>query len=240
MHADFTNQRKGKAARLTDGTRALGTAIAKMGGRLVAWVDAWLLALAHPVPAVLMPVCLRSGWMGWTVLPPAPAPSAGAKPLLNPAAASLVRPYPDEPPARHRTSGRRAALRPATLRPSLLRGRRAPLETRDLYRVSRTGSLQRKRRYHDAVGQSWLRSLIEILSGIESSIARKHFIFKCAVGTPPGSMRLITSSARRSNLNARSGWNPAAETDLDSSGEGQTQSQALSRRIGERGPGGLN
>jgi hypothetical protein len=34
--------------------------------------------------------------------------------------------------------------------------------------------------------------------------------------------------------------NPAAETDLDSSGEGQTQSQALSRRIAERGPGGLN
>ena len=36
MHADFTNQRKGKAARLTDGARALGTAIAKMGGRLAA------------------------------------------------------------------------------------------------------------------------------------------------------------------------------------------------------------
>ena len=90
MHADFTNQRKGKAARLIDRARALGTAIAKMGGRLAAWVDAWLLALAHPVPAGLMPVCLRSGWMGWTVLPPpAPAPSAGAKPLLNPAADSL-------------------------------------------------------------------------------------------------------------------------------------------------------
>jgi hypothetical protein len=130
MHADFTNQRAGKAARLTDGARALGTAIAKR-------VDAWLLAWVHPVPAGLMPVCLRQGWMGWTVLPPAPAPSAGAKPLLNPAAASLVRAYPDEPPARHRTFGRRAALRPATLRPSLLRGRRAPLETRDLYRVSR-------------------------------------------------------------------------------------------------------
>jgi hypothetical protein len=98
MHADFTNQRKGKAARLTDGARALGTAIAKMGGRLAAWVAAWLLAWAHPVPACLMPVCLRSGWMGWTALPPpAPAPSAGAKPLLNPAAASLVRPDPDEP-----------------------------------------------------------------------------------------------------------------------------------------------
>ena len=151
MHADFTNQRKGKAAWLTDGARALGTAIAKR-------VGAWLLAWAHPVPAGLMPVCLRSGWMGWTVLPPAPASSAGAKPLLNSAAAFLVPRYPDEPSARHHTSGRRAALRPATLRPSLLRGRRAPLETRDLYHVSETGLLRRKRRYHDAVGQSWLRS----------------------------------------------------------------------------------
>lgn len=151
MHADFTNQRAGKAARLIDGARALGTAIAKR-------VDAWLLALAHPAPAGFMSVCFRPGWMGWTVLPPAPAPSAGAKPLLNPAAASLVRAYGDEPPARHRTSGRRAALRPANLRPLLPRGRRAPLETRGLYHVSETGALRRKRRYHDAVGQSWLRS----------------------------------------------------------------------------------
>jgi hypothetical protein len=151
MHADFTKQRAGIAARLTDGARALGTAIAKR-------VGAWLLACAHPVPAGFMPVCLRPGWMGWTVMPPAPASSAGAKPLLNSAAAFLVPAYPDEPSARHRTSGRRAALRPATLRPSLLRGRRAPLETRDLYHVSETGSLRRKRRYHDAVGQSWLRS----------------------------------------------------------------------------------
>ena len=125
MHADFTNQRAGKATRLTDGAHALGTAIAKR-------VGAWLLAWAGPVPAGFMPVGLRPGWMGWTVLPHAPAPSAGAKPLLNPAAASLVRAYSDEPPARHLTSGRRAALRPATLRPSLLRGRRVPLETRDL------------------------------------------------------------------------------------------------------------
>jgi hypothetical protein len=145
MHADFTNQRAGKATRLTDRARALGTAIAKR-------VDAWLLASAHPVPAGLMPVCLRPGWMGWTVLAPAPAPGAGAKPLLNPTAASLVRASSDEPPARHRTSGRRAALRPATLRPALLRGRRAPLETRDLLsrfpdRVSATEtSLSRRRR----------------------------------------------------------------------------------------------
>ena len=151
MHADFTNPRAGKAARLTDGARALGAAIAKR-------LDAWLLAWAQAVPSGFMPVGVRPGWMGWTVLPPAPAPRAGAKPSLNPAAASLARAYPDEPPARHRTSGRRAALRPATLRPSRRRGRRAPLETRDRYRLSETGSLRRNRRHHDAVGQSWLRS----------------------------------------------------------------------------------
>jgi hypothetical protein len=76
MHADFTKQRPAKL-RLTDRARALGTAIAKQGG-------AWLLAWAHPVPAGFMPVCLRPGWMGWTVLPPAPAPSAGAKPVAEP------------------------------------------------------------------------------------------------------------------------------------------------------------
>ena len=145
MHADFTNQRAGKAVRLTGGARALGTAIAKR-------VDAWLLAWAHAVPSCFTPVYLRPGWMGWTVLPPAPAPSAGAKPLLNPAAASLVRAYPDEPPARDRASGRRAALRPATLRPSRRRGRGAPLETRDLYHVSEAGSLRRKRRLVAASG----------------------------------------------------------------------------------------
>ena len=154
MHADFTNPRASQAARLTGGARALGAAIAKR-------LDAWLLAWAQAVPSGFMPVGFRPGWMGWTVLPPAPAPRAGAKPLLlNPAAASLARAYPDEPPAKHRTSGRRAALRPATLRPSRLRGRRrrAPLETRDRYRLSETGWLRRNRRYHDAVGQSWLRS----------------------------------------------------------------------------------
>jgi hypothetical protein len=151
MHADFTNPRAGKAARLTGGARALGTAIAKR-------VDAWLLAWAHAVPSGFMPVGLRPGWMGWTVPPPAPAPGAGGRPLLHPAAVPLVRACPEEPAARPRTFGRRAALRPATLRPSRLRGRRAPLETRNLHRVSETGSLRRKRRYHDAVGQSWLRS----------------------------------------------------------------------------------
>jgi len=57
MHADFTNQRAGKATRLTDGAHALGTAIAKR-------VGAWLLAWAGPVPAGFMPVGLRPGWMG--------------------------------------------------------------------------------------------------------------------------------------------------------------------------------
>jgi hypothetical protein len=150
MHADFTNPRAGKAARLTGGARALGTALAK---RLDAWLGAW----AHAAPSGFLPVGLRPGGMGWTVLPPAPAPSPGARPLLHPAAVPLVRACPEGPPARPRTFGRRAALRPATLRPSRLRSRRAPLEARDLHRVSKTGSLRRKRRHHDAVGQSWLR-----------------------------------------------------------------------------------
>jgi hypothetical protein len=118
------------AARLTDGARALGTTMAKR-------LDVWLRAWAHPAPAGCMAVCLRPGWLGWTVM--LPAPSAGVRPLLHSVAAPLVRAYPEGPPARQRTFGRRAALRPATLRPSLLRGRRAPLETRDRTRVSETG-----------------------------------------------------------------------------------------------------
>ena len=149
MHADFTNSRAGQAARLTDGARALGTTIAK-------WLDVWLRAWAHPAPAGLMPVCLRPAWTWGAVM--SPVPSAGVRPLLHSVAAPLVRACPEGPPARPRTLNRRAAFRPATLRPSRLRGRRAPLETRDRYRLSETGSLRRNRRYHDAVGQSWLRS----------------------------------------------------------------------------------
>lgn len=139
MHADFTNQRAGDAAWLTGGARALGTAIAK---RLAAW--------AHPAPPGFMPVCLRPGWLVWIVMPP--VPNAGVRPLPQAVAAPLVRAYPDGLPARHRTCGRRAAFRPAMLRPLLLRGRRAPLETRDLNRVSGAASLRWNRRYHDAVG----------------------------------------------------------------------------------------
>jgi len=120
MHTDFTTKLGGKTAQLTDGARALGTAVIKR-------LDAWLLAWAHPPPAGFMSVYLWPGWMGLTVMPP--APSAGTRPLLDPAATPLVRAHPEEPPARHRTFGRRAALRPPTLRPSRLRGRRAPLET---------------------------------------------------------------------------------------------------------------
>ena len=120
MHTDFTTKLAGKAAQLTDGARALGTAVIKR-------LDAWLLAWAQPPPAGFISVYPRPGWMGLAAMPP--APSAATRPLLDPAAAPLVRAYPEEPPARHRTFGRRAALRPPTLRPSLLRGRRAPLET---------------------------------------------------------------------------------------------------------------
>ena len=130
MHADFTNPLADKAARLTDGVRALGTVIAKR-------LEAWLLAWAHPVPAGFMPVCLRPGWAWGAVMPP--APSAGARSLLHLVAAPLGRACPEGPSARPRTLGRRAAFRPATLRPSRLKGRRAPLETRDRNRVAETG-----------------------------------------------------------------------------------------------------
>jgi hypothetical protein len=132
-------------ARLTDGARALGTTIAK---RLEAWLRAW----AHPSSAGFLPVCLRPGWVGLAVMPP--VPSAGVGPLLHSVAAPLVRACPEGPPARHQTVGRRAALRPATLRPSRLRSRRAPLETREINRVSEAALPRRNRRYHDAVGQS--------------------------------------------------------------------------------------
>jgi hypothetical protein len=88
MLTDFTNKLAGEAARLTDVARALGAAMAKR-------LDAWLRAGANPPPAGFTPVSLRPGWTCLTAMPP--APSAGASPLLNPAAAPLVRAYPDPP-----------------------------------------------------------------------------------------------------------------------------------------------
>jgi hypothetical protein len=67
---------------------ALGAAMAKR-------LDAWLRAGANPPPAGFTPVSLRPGWTCLTAMPP--APTAGASPLRNPAAAPLVRAYPDPP-----------------------------------------------------------------------------------------------------------------------------------------------
>src|SRR5271165_2429706 len=57
MHTDFTTKLGGKAAQLTDGARALGTAVIKR-------LDAWLLAWAHPPPAGFMSVYLLAGLDG--------------------------------------------------------------------------------------------------------------------------------------------------------------------------------
>src|SRR5690349_16329406 len=89
MHTDFTTRLAGKVALLTGASRAIGVAMAKR-------LDAWLAACASPPSAGFMPVGLRPGWT-WSIGMP-PAPSPGARALVNPADAPLARALLDAPP----------------------------------------------------------------------------------------------------------------------------------------------